>query len=80
MQHPRSQHLGQRKLPALFRLVRQARYQVDADVADPGSPQARDVGQGDSAGVQAPHRRALLVHERLHTEADTIDPAVEQRL
>src|ERR1019366_8089574 len=30
--------------------------------------------------VQTTHRRTFLVHERLHTQADAIDAAFEQRL
>ena len=60
-------------------LVRQPGNQVDADVADAGGAQPRDVGQRDGARVQPADRRTFLVHERLHAQADAIHAAAEQR-
>ena len=70
--------IAKRKLPTLLGLVRQARDQVNANVADSSGSQPRNVVQRDGPRVQAADRRRLLVHERLHAQADAIDAAAQQ--
>src|ERR1019366_8844236 len=79
VRYARSQRLSDRKAPALLRLVRQSGNQVNADVGDAASTQARYVVQSDGPRVQSSYGRALFVHERLNAQADTIHAATEQR-
>ena len=70
--------LFQRKRPTLRGLVRQARNQIDVDVAQSRRPQSCDFFQNRSAFVQPAHRLRLLVHERLHAQTHAIHSASKQ--
>ena len=59
VRHAGGQRFAERKIPALFRLVRQAGDQVNADVADAARAQARDVRQRDGARMQPADRRSI---------------------
>ena len=63
----------ERRAPAGFGLMRQARDQVDVDPANPVPPEETDL-VGDLFGrVLAARRGRLLGHERLHAQANAGD-------
>ncbi len=59
VRHAGGKRLAERKIPALLCLVRQAGDQIDADVADAGGSQPRDVIQRDRARMQPADRRTI---------------------
>src|ERR1700674_64944 len=72
LRRKRAQFL-ERLPPAFFRLVRQTRNQIEADVSNSRLAQDRDSPINIRAPVQAPRRRQLFVRKRLHPKTYSSD-------
>ncbi len=64
----------QRLPPALLRLVRQPRYQIKTNIPNPRLAKHRHRTVNIRPPVHPPRRHQFLIHKRLHSKTNPIDP------